>query len=35
MISSIAEFESDEGNPIEKLPFKKIPIPIPNKSIPA
>jgi hypothetical protein len=35
MISSIAEFESDEGNPIEKLPFKKIPIPIPNKSTPA
>jgi hypothetical protein len=31
MISSIAEFESREGKPIEKLPFKKIPIPIPNK----
>jgi hypothetical protein len=32
MISSIAEFESDEGNPIEKVPFKKMPIPMPNKS---
>jgi hypothetical protein len=35
MISSIAELESDDGNPIEKLPFKKIPIPIPNKSMTA
>jgi hypothetical protein len=31
MISSIAEFESSEGNPMEKLPFKNMPIPIPNK----